>query len=283
MHFLCDTLLSLFSETMEKGTIFIKLIILLHFFVKIDAFCSDAKKPIFTGKPKVYQIAIDKVILSWKDIIKNKECADEFIVKYKNNITNCNEYHHEPVLGKSVTELEISVAMNVKYEFEVIVRVIYASFGNAISNEADFTITRFTTSNVIQTLPTTKRTTPSTTTSTTTTITTLSTTNPITQDEDKIQSFVTHTNCSVTCGPGVKSIITMNCKRSCFPECCKRTVEEENCQKPKCTQRYGHWTSWTECNKPCITDINERSVKTRFRICLNCETRQHGNQFSKLT
>ena len=104
------------------------------------------------------------------------------------------------------------------------------------------------------------------------------------EDQDDANSLFTEfkTNCSVTCGFGVKSVVTINCKRSCFPECCQRTVEETSCEKPKCTKKYGHWTPWTECDKPCITEIDQRSVKTRFRMCLNCDSRQYGKFLSKI-
>ena len=34
------------------------------------------------GPPTVHQVKIDKVRVSWKDIVKNRECADQFLVKY---------------------------------------------------------------------------------------------------------------------------------------------------------------------------------------------------------
>ena len=30
----------------------------------------------------MHQVKIDKVRVSWKDIVKNRECADQFLVKY---------------------------------------------------------------------------------------------------------------------------------------------------------------------------------------------------------
>ena len=240
---------------MERGSIiFIFFIVVLQFVVQTNAFCSKNKKPSFTGDPKVTQITVNKVRLSWKDIIQNQECVDDFFIKYKSFGKFDDTYK---TVEKNVREMEIPVDEYVKYEFVIKVRVNYGTMGYSNYVEEDSVHTTFEPSSLRPTSIT-----PS------PTPTTEQATEIFSQDEDKIQSFFTHTNCSVTCGPGVKSVITMSCKRSCFPDCCKRTVEEENCQKPKCTQRYGHWTSWTECDKPCITDINERSVKTRFRICL---------------
>ena len=88
--------------------------------------------------------------------------------------------------------------------------------------------------------------------------------------EDEYSS-TTETKCSVPCGIGVKTLITMTCKRTCFPDCCKRKVEEVECQIAECRNVYGPWTEWSECSKPCVSSLEERSIKTRTRFCSGCD------------
>ena len=79
------------------------------------------------------------------------------------------------------------------------------------------------------------------------------------------------TKCSLPCGPGVKTEITMTCLRGCFPDCCQRIVKELPCEIAKCRNAYGPWSEWSECSKSCISNIGDRSIKSRIRNCLECE------------
>ena len=84
-------------------------------------------------------------------------------------------------------------------------------------------------------------------------------------------SYTLETECSVACGPGVKTNITITCVKSCFPNCCQRKVEEIECQLSECENDYGPWSDWSECSNPCITNIYERSNKQRIRTCVGCK------------
>jgi len=47
-----------------------------------EAFCWAAgRNPGFSGPPVVTQLAVDKVRVSWKGLVKKRECADNFVVK----------------------------------------------------------------------------------------------------------------------------------------------------------------------------------------------------------
>ena len=82
------------------------------------------------------------------------------------------------------------------------------------------------------------------------------------------------------CGEGVKAKITMTCKKECFPDCCRREVIESPCEIKKCKNSFGPWSDWSECTKPCILNIKERSIKSRSRICYDCSGNDNG-KYSK--
>ena len=94
--------------------------------------------------------------------------------------------------------------------------------------------------------------------------------------EEEEYSSVIETECSVPCGEGVKTKITMICQKSCFPDCCQRKVEETPCEIAKCKKSFGPWSDWSDCTKPCISNIGERSVRIRSRICLECDEDENG-------
>ena len=84
------------------------------------------------------------------------------------------------------------------------------------------------------------------------------------------------TNCSVSCGEGVKAKITMTCKKECFPDCCRREVIESPCKIEECKNSFDPWSDWSECTKPCISNIEERSIKKRSRVCRDCTGNDNG-------
>ena len=98
----------------------------MQFVVQTNAFCSKNKKPSFTGDPKVTQITVNKVRLSWKGIIQNQECVDDFFIKYKSFGKFDDTYK---TVEKNVREMEIPVDEYVKYEFVIKVRVNYGTMG----------------------------------------------------------------------------------------------------------------------------------------------------------
>ena len=89
-------------------------------------------------------------------------------------------------------------------------------------------------------------------------------------------STETEIQCSVPCGEGVKTKITMTCQRTCFPDCCQRKVEEIPCEITRCENTFGPWSEWSECSKACISNIGERSIKSRIRVCIECNEDVNG-------
>ena len=43
-----------------------------------------------------------------------------------------------------------------------------------------------------------------------------------------------------------------------------------DCQADQfCRAKFGEWTPWTKCTLPCLKTLNERSIRTRSRDCLD--------------
>ena len=48
-------------------------------------------------------------------------------------------------------------------------------------------------------------------------------------------------------------------------------MEEIKCNMPKCENTFSPWSDWSECSKPCVTNVKEKSIKQRSRLCLDCD------------
>ena len=88
------------------------------------------------------------------------------------------------------------------------------------------------------------------------------------------------TKCSVKCGEGVQTIRRVDCKASCFPDCCVRKVEEIPCFSDEdCHATFGLWSSWSSCSLPCVRSENEKSLKHRKRKCVDhCYEKTYGKK-----
>lgn len=79
------------------------------------------KNPGFHEKPRVEQIAYDKVRVSWYDLVYEMECVDQFLVKYWMASDPRTEKLTE-FLPKTRFETTIEVIPRVAYEFQVVAR-----------------------------------------------------------------------------------------------------------------------------------------------------------------
>lgn len=77
--------------------------------------------PSFKGLPMVRQLALDKVEVSWRGLVNNVECADQFLVKYWRK-SNPGEYQMTKKQGTDKWEVQIKVVPRVPYAFVVIAR-----------------------------------------------------------------------------------------------------------------------------------------------------------------
>ena len=101
--------------------------------------------------------------------------------------------------------------------------------------------------------------------------------NPTQSKKEKSQNITWESQCSVNCEKdgyaGVVTVHKLNCDIVDGDEFkCNPAVDFETrpCQNlPKCPQECecGQWTCWSDCSKTCVNSAQEKSVKTRIRIC----------------
>lgn len=87
-----------------------------------DAYCWQAgHNPAFTGPPKVEQVDIRHVKVSWFGLVSMRECADQFLVKFwpKNNPQG---WELTEMLPNDSNEVVIGVVPKVDYTFQAIAR-----------------------------------------------------------------------------------------------------------------------------------------------------------------
>ncbi|CAB4061424.1 unnamed protein product [Lepeophtheirus salmonis] len=100
------------------------LLVTLHlFFQGAQSYCIGAgRNPQFTGPPIVEQVTVSLVRVSWgHNIVHDRECADQFFVKYwpKNDPYN---YEMTEIVAPEINYLDIKVRPRVNYIFETIAR-----------------------------------------------------------------------------------------------------------------------------------------------------------------
>ena len=76
--------------------------------------------PSFQSPPTISQISITKVQVSWKGIVKNKECADLFVVKYWKNSSPSNFKMSEKVSTDIDGVILAGLVPRVEYSFQAI-------------------------------------------------------------------------------------------------------------------------------------------------------------------
>ncbi len=87
-----------------------------------DGYCWQAgRNPGFRAEPRITQLAMDLVRVSWKGLVTREECADNYIVKYwQKHIPG--EYHLTEVVPKDTHHVDIKVYPRVTYTFQAVAR-----------------------------------------------------------------------------------------------------------------------------------------------------------------
>ena len=110
-------------ELFCKPTIFLLIICLKFLFVaEVSAFCwDDRKNPGFSGPPVVEQVYMDTVNVSWAGLEINKECADQFLVKYWQR-SRPSHYLTTEYIPTNISFVTIKVKPKVMYQFQAVAR-----------------------------------------------------------------------------------------------------------------------------------------------------------------
>lgn len=95
---------------------------LFYTFRTSDAYCWEpGKNPYFTAAPRVEQVSISKVRLSWKGIVGQRKCVDAFLVKYWHS-SMPSGFQLTDLVKPDINFIEIEVVPKVPYNFEVVAR-----------------------------------------------------------------------------------------------------------------------------------------------------------------
>ena len=98
------------------------LFLVISFVPLANGYCwQPGKNPGFNGIPKVEQVDIRTVKVSWNGITTQTECADQFLVKYWESTSPLEYALTDPVNNDEFSTV-IKVTPKVKYVFEVIAR-----------------------------------------------------------------------------------------------------------------------------------------------------------------
>ena len=91
--------------------------------------------PGFTSTPRVEQLRIDLVRVSWEGIVSKRKCADNFLVKYWPRSAP-NEYFTTELIPKDVDYVDIEVTPKLIYQFQAVAREDKGSVGGVDWNKS---------------------------------------------------------------------------------------------------------------------------------------------------
>lgn len=77
--------------------------------------------PYFIDKPSIQQVSLSKVRISWEGIVEERECADQFLVKYWQ--TNMPQgFKLSDTVPTDRNHIDVEVIPKVPYQFQVVAR-----------------------------------------------------------------------------------------------------------------------------------------------------------------
>lgn len=89
----------------------------------INGYCWQVGwNPSFTGQPTIIQYAPTSVQISWKNIIKTRECADQFMVKYWESHSPKSYKMSKQVANNADAMVLTGIKPEVEYAYQVIAR-----------------------------------------------------------------------------------------------------------------------------------------------------------------
>lgn len=129
---------------MRLNTFACLLIQLLLLTKETIAYCWGAgQNPSFTGPPRLSQVDLFTVRVSWKGIVKRKQCADDFVVKYWIRAFP-NQYNVTDLVKGDFTD--IKVIPKIHYSFQAVAREDKGMVGGVDYNKSPIVDFKTTTS-----------------------------------------------------------------------------------------------------------------------------------------
>ena len=103
--------------------LFVLVLISFQFCIQVtNGYCwQSGWNPGFKSEPKVYQLSLTKVRVSWEGIVKRRDCADSFLVKYWRANSPSNYELTDPV-DNTVNHIDINVSPKIIYLYQAIAR-----------------------------------------------------------------------------------------------------------------------------------------------------------------
>ena len=111
------------SKNKKFPNLAICLILLISMVSPIKGWCASwGWNPSFKGAPMVSQVTSTSVLVSWKDIVETRECADQFLVKYWRTRTPKNYIMSDLVSAELNSVILAEIEPAIEYTYQVIAR-----------------------------------------------------------------------------------------------------------------------------------------------------------------
>ena len=100
-----------------------RLFVISNILLNVNGYCwLPGRNPSFVAGPTITQINLAKVQVSWKGIVRSKECVDQFLVKYWKDGQPSN-YQQSDLVGTSINAVVLTgIIPKVEYAYQVIAR-----------------------------------------------------------------------------------------------------------------------------------------------------------------
>lgn len=106
---------------------------------RTNGYCWEpGKNPGFTGPPKVEQIDLQNVRVSWDGLVTQRDCADQFLVKYWQR-SNPQDYSTSDLLDVNANSVVVKVIPKVDYQFQAVAREDKGVIGGIDWNKSPLT------------------------------------------------------------------------------------------------------------------------------------------------
>ncbi len=112
------------------------LLFLFSLVARGEGYCWQAgHNPGFTSPPRVTQLAMNRVRVSWRGLVTQEKCADNYLVKYWQHHAP-GDYDITHTVPKGTYEVDIAVVPKVLYQFQAVAREEKGKIGGVDWNKS---------------------------------------------------------------------------------------------------------------------------------------------------